>query len=132
MNVYNFIWWKNLQNQCHYIFYRFSMEFVLCHDFPSFSLRRDFSGDLARFGHSALLYKGSMYIYGGFNGQTKSDILLFSAGSCSHVKVIRKSVGWRCDFLFFCVIMFWNQTIKPKQVLFSSAKNWALKFKNEL
>ena len=42
---------------------------------------------MPRFGHSAVVYNGSMYIYGGFNGQTKSDILVFTPGECSHVKV---------------------------------------------
>ena len=61
---------------------------------------------MPRFGHSAVVYNGSMYIYGGFNGQTKSDILVFTPGECSHVKVrifstdlIRLSCSCYCTFL---------------------------------
>jgi len=68
------------------------------------TIPRDFSGDMSRFGHSALMYKGSMYIYGGFNGQTKSDILLFSPGSCSHVKDPLQCVNSR-----FGVKCVWNR-----------------------
>lgn len=31
--------------------------------------------DLARFGHSAVTFAGSLYIYGGFDGQMLSDML---------------------------------------------------------
>ena len=50
------------------------------------TIPRDFSGDLSRFGHTAVVYNESMYIYGGFSGKTKFDILTFSPGSCSHIK----------------------------------------------
>ena len=39
-----------------------------------------------RFGHSAVLHNGTLVIYGGFNGQTKGDIILFHPGHCAHVK----------------------------------------------
>ena len=31
--------------------------------------------DLARFGHSTVVFEGKLYIYGGFNGQLMNDIL---------------------------------------------------------
>ena len=39
-----------------------------------------------RFGHSAVLHNGTLVVYGGFNGQTKGDIILFHPGHCAHVK----------------------------------------------
>ena len=41
---------------------------------------------IPRFGHSAVLHNGTLVVYGGFNGQTKGDIILFHPGQCSHVK----------------------------------------------
>ena len=32
------------------------------------------------------MHNGTLVIYGGFNGQTKGDIILFHPGHCAHVK----------------------------------------------
>ena len=60
---------------------------VLCDAWSSLdhTVPRDFSADLDRFGHTAVSHNGSVYIYGGFNGQTKGDIVRFVPGSCSHL-----------------------------------------------
>ena len=50
------------------------------------TIPRDFSADLDRFGHSVVSYNNSIYFYGGFNGQAKSDIVRFTPGQCEHVK----------------------------------------------
>ena len=42
--------------------------------------------NFCRFGHSAVLHNGTLVVYGGFNGQTKGDIILFHPGHCAHVK----------------------------------------------
>jgi hypothetical protein len=34
-----------------------------------------------------VLHNNTVYIYGGFNGQTKSDILTYTPGQCAHMKV---------------------------------------------
>ena len=64
--------------------YRYIVSFLFCLEN---TIPRDFSGDLPRFGHSAVFHNGTVYIYGGFNGQTKSDILTFTPGPCAHMKV---------------------------------------------
>ena len=60
---------------------------VLCDAWSSLdhTVPRDFSADLDRFGHTAVSHNGSVYIYGGFNGQTKGDIVRFVPGSCGHL-----------------------------------------------
>jgi hypothetical protein len=55
------------------------------------TIPRDFPGDLPRFGHTAVLHNGTVFIYGGFNGQTKSDILTYTPGHCAHMKVRQAS-----------------------------------------
>ncbi|XP_076363858.1 LOW QUALITY PROTEIN: attractin-like protein 1 [Tachypleus tridentatus] len=41
-----------------------------------------FVPDPERFGHTAVTYDGSMYVFGGFNGQLLSSLLKFTPGSC--------------------------------------------------
>lgn len=36
---------------------------------------KDLRADVARFGHSAVKFEGSLYIYGGFDGVMLNDIL---------------------------------------------------------
>ena len=38
-----------------------------------------------RFGHTAVSFNDSVYFYGGFNGQTKNDVVRFVPGQCRHV-----------------------------------------------
>ena len=38
-----------------------------------------------RFGHTAVSFNDSVYFYGGFNGQTKNDVVRFVPGTCRHV-----------------------------------------------
>ena len=61
---------------------------VLCDTWSSLdhTIPRDFSADLDRFGHTAVSYNSSVYFYGGFNGQTKGDVVRFVPGQCEHVK----------------------------------------------
>ncbi|KAJ1523050.1 hypothetical protein ONE63_002178 [Megalurothrips usitatus] len=60
--------------------------------------------DLARFGHSAVLFGGALYIYGGFDGQMLSDILRFTPGICSSQNTKEACVSLRTGVK--CV---WNQ-----------------------
>lgn len=39
--------------------------------------------DLSRFGHSAVMFDGSLFIYGGFDGQLRSDLLQYTPGRCN-------------------------------------------------
>ncbi|XP_074640642.1 attractin-like protein 1 [Tubulanus polymorphus] len=39
--------------------------------------------NIARYGHSSIVYKNEMYIYGGFDSQMRSDLLRFTPGKCS-------------------------------------------------
>lgn len=56
---------------------------VTCDTWQVLEVPKDIYADLARFGHSAVVFEGSLYIYGGFDGQMLSDILRFTPGSCS-------------------------------------------------
>ena len=38
-----------------------------------------------RFGHTSVSFNDSIYFYGGFNGQTKNDVVRFVPGTCRHV-----------------------------------------------
>ncbi|XP_046382799.1 attractin-like protein 1 isoform X2 [Ischnura elegans] len=53
-----------------------------------------------RFGHSTVVFKGSAYVYGGFDGQMLSDLLSYTPGNCSHFKdaesCLKASPGVKC------------------------------------
>ena len=49
---------------------------VTCDTWKQYSLPKEMS-DLSRYGHSATVFKESMYIFGGFDGQMLSDMLRF-------------------------------------------------------
>ncbi|XP_017143549.1 attractin-like protein 1 [Drosophila miranda] len=49
------------------------------HQMPSY-----LQADLARFGHSSVVFEDALYIYGGFNGQLLNDILRYQPGYCSY------------------------------------------------
>lgn len=55
---------------------------VLCDSWHIQSMPNNLRADLSRFGHSAKLFDGSMYIYGGFDGQMLSDMLKYTPGTC--------------------------------------------------
>ncbi|CAG0917287.1 unnamed protein product [Notodromas monacha] len=42
-------------------------------------------GALARFGHSASVFNGSMYLFGGFSGNMHNDVIKFTPGRCEAV-----------------------------------------------
>ena len=44
--------------------------------------------DVARFGHSAITYNQSVYIYGGFNGIVLNDLIQFTMGKNFQKKII--------------------------------------------
>lgn len=50
---------------------------VYCDCWTVSAVPQMFYSDLARFGHSAVVFEGSMYVYGGFNGQLMNDILKY-------------------------------------------------------
>lgn len=58
---------------------------VECNTWHSLNITLELQSDLARFGHSAVLFEGSLYIYGGFDGQMLSDMIKYTPGSCSHL-----------------------------------------------
>ena len=37
-------------------------------------------GDIARFGHTAGVYKKNMYVFGGFNGEVLNDLFVYKPG----------------------------------------------------
>ncbi|CAH0555288.1 unnamed protein product [Brassicogethes aeneus] len=56
---------------------------VVCNSWQVLQVPKDIHADLARFGHSAVVFEGSLYIYGGFNGQMLSDMLKYTPGDCA-------------------------------------------------
>ncbi|KAJ8910703.1 hypothetical protein NQ315_002030 [Exocentrus adspersus] len=60
---------------------------VFCDTWTMASLPKGLNTDLSRFGHSAVIFEGSLYIYGGFNGQMLSDLLREG-----HICILRR--GW--------------------------------------
>lgn len=66
----------------------------------------NFPHDLSRYGHSAVTYGGSMFIVGGYNGRTFSDVIRFTPGRCgvynskktclASATVGARSIGAKC------------------------------------
>lgn len=72
---------------------------VLCNTWSILSVPKDLSADLARFGHTAVYFEGSLYIYGGFDGQMLSDILKYTPGYCefpTEVTCLNSKTGVKC------------------------------------
>jgi len=67
---------------------------------PSGALTR---ADLARYGHSAVIFGGSLYIYAGFDGQMLSDIIRYTPGKCFGQLTREDCVGLRAG-----VKCLWN------------------------
>uniref|UniRef100_A0A8D8HL17 Attractin n=1 Tax=Culex pipiens TaxID=7175 RepID=A0A8D8HL17_CULPI len=55
---------------------------ILCDSWHVQQMPNDLRADLARFGHSAIVFEESLYIYGGFDGQMINDMLKFTPGNC--------------------------------------------------
>ncbi|XP_043267343.1 attractin-like protein 1 isoform X2 [Venturia canescens] len=57
---------------------------VTCDSWHQFPMPREMA-DLPRYGHSATVFEGSMYIYGGFDGQMLADMLRYTPGNCDYL-----------------------------------------------
>lgn len=68
---------------------------VVCDSWHTITVPNDMTADLARFGHSAIVYEGSLYIYGGFDGQMLYDILKYTPGICSHLSLQNSCLSTR-------------------------------------
>lgn len=55
---------------------------VLCDDWHAMPVKSDLRVDLSRYGHSAVTFEDTLYIYGGFDGQMLSDMLKYTPGDC--------------------------------------------------
>lgn len=55
---------------------------VLCDSWHNQRMPDDLRTDISRFGHSAVKFDDSLYIYGGFDGQMLSDLLKYTPGNC--------------------------------------------------
>ncbi|XP_064465607.1 attractin-like protein 1 isoform X2 [Ornithodoros turicata] len=71
---------------------------IECDSWQSLSVLSSLSVRLQRFGHTAVAYNDSMYIFGGFNGQMLSDIIKFTPGSCKGFSTPEKCVGNTCSW----------------------------------
>ncbi|XP_075145870.1 attractin-like protein dsd [Haematobia irritans] len=65
---------------------------VHCDSWHKQNIPQHLQADLARFGHSSVVYDGSLYIYGGFNGQLLNDMLKFTPGHCNNYTKEEKCV----------------------------------------
>ena len=58
------------------------------------------SVDLARYGHSAVNFNGTMIIHGGFHGRLKNDVIAYTPGNCGLFKqrkaCLESRVGAKC------------------------------------
>lgn len=50
-----------------------------------FYCKRTLFLDLARYGHSGTVFEGSLYLYGGFDGQMLNDMIRFTPGNCHYL-----------------------------------------------
>lgn len=50
---------------------------VTCDSWHYLDVPPDIQGDLPRFGHSAVVFENSLYIYGGFDGQMLNDMIRY-------------------------------------------------------
>lgn len=57
---------------------------VVCDSWHIVEIPDDLKVDLARFGHSAVIFNKSLYVYGGFDGQMIVDMIKYAPGTCSH------------------------------------------------
>ncbi|KAK7866706.1 hypothetical protein R5R35_003244 [Gryllus longicercus] len=73
---------------------------VACDHWSTINIPSDLRADLARFGHSAVTFEDSLYIFGGFDGQMLSDMLKYTPGKCqslsSDVECVRFRPGIKC------------------------------------
>ncbi|XP_075233105.1 attractin-like protein dsd isoform X2 [Lycorma delicatula] len=73
---------------------------ITCDSWTTLSVPNSLRADLARFGHSAVTFENSLYIYGGFDGQMLNDMLRYVPGSCSSLPsqsaCLNKKPGWKC------------------------------------
>ncbi|KAK9729796.1 Laminin EGF domain [Popillia japonica] len=73
---------------------------VKCDTWHILSIPSGMKSDLSRYGHSAVLFEESLYIYGGFDGQMLSDILKFTPGNCSALRnqtaCLTVKIGRKC------------------------------------
>ncbi|KAI5713792.1 hypothetical protein M8J76_005469 [Diaphorina citri] len=67
---------------------------VLCDDWFSASLS-SVQGDLARYGHTSVVFDGKLYIYGGFNGHMMNDLIQYTPGSCNSFKSMTSCLSVR-------------------------------------
>ncbi|XP_030564001.1 attractin-like protein 1 [Drosophila novamexicana] len=56
---------------------------VYCDSWHMHVMPAHLQADLARFGHSSVVFEDALYIFGGFNGQLLNDMLRYEAGQCS-------------------------------------------------
>ncbi|CAG7724473.1 unnamed protein product [Allacma fusca] len=83
---------------------------ISCDSWSTFDPPVDLPTDLSRYGHTATVYKHSIYIYGGFNGLIANDLVRYTPGSCDELKL---STNHSClDTLRFGVKCQWNRTSK--------------------
>ena len=73
---------------------------VECDSWHTLNITSEFQSDLARFGHSAVMFQSSLYIYGGFDGQMLSDIIKYSPGECGYLSnpttCLNAKIGVKC------------------------------------
>jgi len=56
---------------------------ITCDSWASFNPPENLPTDVSRYGHSAVNYQNSLFIYGGFTGIIQNDLIRFTPSNCS-------------------------------------------------
>lgn len=73
---------------------------VICDSWHIQMMHENYKTDIARFGHSAVKFGESLYIYGGFDGQMLSDLIKYTPGNCHALQKSEQCLnarpGYKC------------------------------------
>ncbi|KAK8733971.1 hypothetical protein OTU49_006273 [Cherax quadricarinatus] len=91
---------------------------IACNSWHSLSKPPNLYLDVARYGHSAVLHQGEMYIVGGFNGKMLGSILRYHPGVCKRLtssdECLHAYPGRKC---------FWNRILTRCEPTNNNDKN---------
>lgn len=72
---------------------------VICDSWQNVNFPLALQSDLARYGHSAVMFENSLYIYGGFDGQMLRDMFKYTPGKCKNLtqtSCLNTFIGVKC------------------------------------
>lgn len=98
---------------------------VLCDSWHVKDMPDDLQTDLARFGHTGVVFEKNLYIYGGFDGQMLNDMLKYTPGNCVNLTKVETCLNTRPGIK--CI---WD-TKNAKCISVSEAPRHILSFKSD-